>query len=222
MRIVIALLSLMILSSCSSSRERTGESVLFDSGKIKVVVVQFYEDMPWHYYGLRHEVWCKSESTADMQRGVMDRGWNMIGYSGVSEPGQSPTNATKKKSLDAAVLEQKKQLVFLDEETIVQAGGGILTVTFNGCKSFSIWNGWELPEQLVIQAAKSQNCVNNHCPWENYAGERQISFSNINVDTHSKHISFLARSKGFRDGELLISSVDAGRRWLVANKQGGK
>ena len=219
MRIVIALLSLVLLSSCSSNHERTGEAVLFDSGKIKVVVVQLYVDMPWHYYGLRHEVWCKSESTADMQLGRMDKGWNILGTSGVSEPGQSPSKAAKKKALDAAVLEQQKQLRILDDETIVQAGGGILTVTFDGCKTFSVWNGWDLPEELIIQVAKSQNCVNNRCPWENYAGYRQISFSNISVDTHSKHISFVARSKGLRDGELLISSVDAGRRWVVASKQ---
>ena len=222
MRIQMVLLGLMFLTSCGSSHERTGEAVLFDSGKLKLVVVQIYEDMPWHYYGLRHEVWCKTAKTADMQLGRMDKGWNIIGTSGVSEPGQYPTNAAKKKALDAAALEQKKQLRVLNEETIVQAGGGILTVTFNGCKSFSIWNGWELPEGLVIQAAKSQNCVNNRCPWENYAGDRQITFSNINVDTQAKHISFLARSKAFRDGELLISSVDAGRRWVLANKQAGK
>jgi hypothetical protein len=70
-------------------------------------VVQKYDAMPWHYYGLKHEVWCWSQKTKSMNR---------IDISTISIPGQNPSEETRKKGLAAAAATAIESIKVLDSE----------------------------------------------------------------------------------------------------------
>lgn len=219
MRILMLTLVLLFLSACGTSHDKTGEAVLIDSEQLKVKVVQIYDDMPWHYYGLKHEIWCQSPKTMDMALGQVERGWNVLSHSILSEPGQSPSDAIKKKSLDAATMEAKKHLRVINDEIVAYGNNGIFTMSIDACQRFFIWSSWVLPADSVVQADKPKYCKEGECQWENFKGDNEISYSDIRIDTTSKNISFHARSKAFKDGELLVQSEDGGRHWGVTKLQ---
>ena len=214
MRIWTTILLSLLLSACGTSHDKTGEAVLVDTGKLKIKVVQIYDDMPWHYYGLVHELWCQSPKTMDKALVRVEKGWDVISPQILSEPGQSPSAATKKKALDAASQEARKHLQIISDEIIAYENRGILTMSINGCQNFLVWNGWDLPEEKVIQSEKKQCPKDLKCPWENFNGENQITYSEIKADAASKTVSFRAHSKAFKNGDLLVRSEDGGRHWI--------
>lgn len=188
--------------------------MVFDSENLKLKVVQTYTSMPGHFYGVTHEVWCQSFNTANMNLVGVDEGWNVFHPSGVRIPGQTPTDAAKKAALKQAVEEAKKGLQISNEETLLIAANGLLTVTFDGCKSLSQWNGWQLPKEWINQATESQYCKDGDCPWENFNGVREIKFTDIQVDPNSQKLAFRVHSKAFKDGDLRVSHI-SGKDWDV-------
>jgi len=205
---------LSLLASCGNSRDITGEAMVFDSGNLKLKVVQIYTSMPGHYYGITHEVWCQSVNTANMDLVGLDEGWNVFHPSGVSIPGQTPSDAVRKIALEQAVEDAKIGLQISNDETLLIAANGLLTVTFDGCKSLSKWNGWQLPKEWINQVTKSKNCKDGVCPWENFNGDREIKFADIQVDANSQKLSFRVHSKAFKDGALRVSHY-SGQGWDV-------
>lgn len=190
--------------------------MIFESDKLKVKVVQIYDDIPLSYYGLTHHIWCQSPATIDMAWGGIEKGWNEIAKSGIGEPGQSPSKDVQKKALDAAVMDANKHLQVISDETILFESYGMFTITFNGCEKFYTWNGWTLPEEMVIQNEKKSQCPKDiKCPWENFRGENQITYSEIKTDVASKTVSFRAHSKAFKEGDLLVRSEDGGFNWVA-------
>lgn len=219
MRISTMIIILLLLSACGTSHDKTGEVMLLNSDKLKVKVVQIYKNVPLSYYGLTHEIWCQSPNTMDIVLGRNEKGWNHLGYSGITEPGQSPSKEIQKKALDAAVQDANQKLRIINDQVIIFSDHGITTVTINGCKSFSTWNGWDLPEGRVVQAVKPSYCKESKCQWENFRGDNEISFTDIQIDAKSKNISFRAHSKAFKDGDLLVQSADGGIHWAVTEWQ---
>ena len=205
----------LFLSACWSSHDKTGEIMIFESDKLKVKVVQIYEDMPWHYYGLTHQIWCQSPATMDMAWGGIERGWNRIERSGISKPGQSPSRELKKNTLDVAVLDASKHLQVIGNEVIVFANNGRFTITINGCKEFSTWIAWSLHADEIVQAEKPKYCKEGDCQWENFKGDNEISYTDIKIDGAAKKISFRAHSKAFKEGDQLVQSDDGGIRWVA-------
>lgn len=193
--------------------------MLYDFADLKIKVVQIYEDMPWHYYGLRHELWCQSSETMDVSLAEMEKGWIPIGTALLNEPGQSPSSEIRKRALDDAAAIAQGQLQIINKETVVFVQTGLLQVYFNGCggRGSLQWNGWQLSEDMIDAVKRSGNCVSGNCPWENFEGDREITFTDIQVDSAAKSVSFQAHSKAFKGG-ILSASSKVGEAWHITQK----
>ena len=180
-----------LISGCGNSHERTGESTLFHSGKLNVKLVQIYTAMPWHYYGLSHEVWCQSPQTAELDSPEIERGWSLLGRSSISEPGQSPSDETKRGALSKAATEGAQHLHVLSENAVVFAEGDVFAVSFDGCQHVSFWN-----------ASDAYN----------------VTYTDIQLNSFTKEFSFVAHSTVYKNGKLLVTTKDAGMHWEVAKE----
>lgn len=220
--VITLLLLALVYTSCLPSHKKTGEFELYKSKDFRVVVVQIYEAMPWHYYGLTHQVWCQSPKTMEMNWQGIDGGWNRIGYSTLSIPGQSPTKETRRKGLDAAVAEESIHVI--DRETIVRTIPNSLSISFDGCAHFSEWSARHVPKDSVARVLIPAYCQagNNECPWweDTFRGDRQILISDISIDPRARTISFRAQSKAFKDKTLRVVSKDAGVNWEISRSMG--
>lgn len=206
----------ILVSGCSNSQEKTGEAILLRSDKLNIKLVQIYTDMPWHYYGLTHKIWCQSPQTAELNYHGIDRGWNLFSSSSISEPGQSPSLESKRNVLSKAATEGKQHLHVVNDEIVAYAEGELFTVTFDGCKNFSYWSARDIPLDMIIPLENSPYCPGGRCPPEaNLWGDRNVTYSDILIDVTSKHISFLAYSKGLIGGKVAVTSKDAGMHWKV-------
>ncbi len=204
----------ILISGCGNSQEKTGEATLFRSDKLNIKLVQIYTDMPWHYYGLSHEIWCQSPQTAESNYGESERGWKRLGFSTISEPGQSPSRETKRRALDKATSEGSLHLHVINDEIFAYADGENFTVTFDGCKDFSYWRARNIPLDMIIPLENSPYCLGGKCPPEaNFWGDRNVTYSDIQIDVTSKNISFHAHSKGLIGGKVVVTSKDAGMHW---------
>jgi len=208
----------ILISGCGNSQEKTGETVLFRSDKLNIKLVQIYTDMPLHYYGLSHEIWCQSPQTSELRYHEMDQGWDRFSTSTISEPGQSPSRETKQKALSKAATAGAQRLHVINNEIVAYADGEFFTVTFDGCKFHSVWSARDIPLDMVIPVESSPYCQNEKCPsWANFRDDRSITYSDIKIDVSSKGISFLAHSKGLRGGKVAVTSRDAGLHWEVVS-----
>lgn len=205
----------LCLTACGSSHDKTGEALLFQSDKLKIKLVQIYDDMPWHYYGLTHQIWCQTPATMAMSMGGIEKGWNRISYSGISVPGQSPSREIKKKALDAAERDARKHLQLTENGAVVYASSGSFAITLNGCESFLTWVAWSLPTDKVIQADKPKYCKEGECQWENFKGDNEISYTDIKFEADLKKISFRAHSAAFKEGDQLVQTEDGGMHWIA-------
>lgn len=207
----------ILISGCGNSQEKTGEATLFHSDKLNIKLVQIYTNMPWHYYGLSHEIWCQSPQTSELNYYGIDRGWNRFGASSISEPGQSPSRETKQIVLNKAATTGAQHLHVINDEIVAYADGEFFRATFDGCESFSSWSARTIPLEMVIPLENSPYCIGGKCPPEaNFWGDRNVTYSDIQIDITSKNISFHAHSKGLIGGKVVVSSKDAGMHWEVA------
>jgi hypothetical protein len=196
-----------------------GETTLFHSDKLNIKLIQIYTDMPWHYYGLSHEVWCQSPQTSELNYHGIDRGWNRLSSSSISEPGQSPSRETKQTVLNKAATAGARHLHVINDEIVAYADGEFFRVTFDGCISFSSWSARNIPLDMVIALENSPYCLGGKCPPEaNFWGDRNVTYSDIQIDVASKNISFLAHSKGLIGGKVVVTSKDAGMHWAVTKE----
>ena len=219
MRIWHPFILAILISGCSNSQEKTGENILFHSDKLNIKLIQIYTDMPWHYYGLSHEIWCQSPQTSELNYHGIDRGWNRLGSSSISEPGQSPSRETRQKVLSKAATAGTQHLHVINDETVAYADGEFFRVTFDGCISFSSWSARNIPLDMVIPLENSPYCLGGKClPEANFWGDRKVTYSDIQIDVTSKNISFLADSKGLIGGKVLVTSKDAGMHWDVVSE----
>jgi hypothetical protein len=209
----------MLISGCGNSQEKTGESVLFRSDRLNIKLVQMYTDMPWHYYGLSHEIWCQSPQTSELNYHGIDRGWNRFSSSSISEPGPSPSRETRQQALSKAATAAIQHLHVINDEIVAYADGEFFAVTFDGCTSFSSWSARNIPLDVVIPLENSPYCPSGKCPPEaNFWGDRNVTYSDIQIDITSKNISFHAHSKGIIGGKVVVTSKDAGMHWKVVRK----
>jgi hypothetical protein len=100
----------LALAACSPSYERTGQEIVLERPGLQVAVVQTYQSLPLHYYGLRHVLACRSPATGHARAVAsegLDAGWLRIGDLH-SVPGQSPSRETRTRGLADAVAESRQ------------------------------------------------------------------------------------------------------------------
>ena len=123
--------------------------------------------------------------------------------------------ALESKNAQEVVDYLKDEYLIMDERTVVKAGGGI-GVSFDACGTFRHWSAVKLPLELINQIDKPDYCKpkgDADCRHYDFQGDRAPEIEDIRTDS-SGRISFVARSKAFKDGAVYrIESQDSGRSW---------
>jgi len=105
--------------------------------------------------------------------------------------------------------------IIVSDQIFVKKGGGI-SVSFDACGTITGWYPTLLPLQLIDQIEKPDWCApkgGGDCRHYDFEGDRQVRIDDIKTDNLG-NISFLARSKAFKDSATLrIASSDYGKAW---------
>ena len=210
------------VAACSPSYERTGQKVVFDRPGLQVAVVQTYQSLPLHYYGLRHVLACRSSETRHALAVVsdgLDAGWIRVGdLPGV--PGQSPSRETRARGLADAVGESRRALVIGDGW--IAWRGHLLRVSTDACARFAEFIPWrDLPAEIIRRRPKPDFCTAQmDCRHLEFDDEGRSRFEDVRAeridDGKGWRISATLHSPGLLDGlPRNIVTTDGGRNWRV-------
>jgi hypothetical protein len=217
-------------AGCGVSYEKTGEQALLDRPGLALAVVQVYEALPWHYYGLRHTLACRSPATvtaaspAHRSDGLAP-GWTAVGWlPGV--PGRSPSKSVREKGLADAVAASRDRIVV--GEGWIAWRERVLRVSVDGCASFAEFVPWRsLPPEDIAPAPRPDSCrPEMDCRHFDFEGPRAAAYSDIAVvplggSAAHHRISAVMRSSAIRDGApRRVVTEDGGRTWRVERLPG--
>lgn len=213
----------LLVGACGVHYERTGIAPLPAGPGIELAVVQVYESLPLHYYGLRHTLACRSPQTAAKaanRSDGLDPGWVAVGQlPGV--PGHRPGRAVREKGLADAAAAAAAALA---------AGDGwiawrkrVLRVSVDSCSSFAEFVPWRsLPPGDIEPAPRPDFCRPEvDCRHFDFEGGREASFPEITVqrlpgEPAKWRIGAVVRSAALRDGRARrVTSDDLGATWRV-------
>jgi len=211
------------LASCGVSYERTGQAVLHERPGLTLAVVQVYESLPLHYYGLRHTLACRSPATADAtahRSEGLDPGWKVVGQlPGV--PGQSPSRSTREKGMADAVAASRHALV--DGDDWIAWRERVLRVSVDGCRSFAEFVPWRaLAPADIDPAPRPDFCKPGmDCRDIDFADRREATYSDVAVERLPGEpprwrIGAVMRSIALKDGRpRRVTTDDLGATWRV-------
>jgi hypothetical protein len=190
------------------STRKLDEAVFYDGPKLKLKLVRYYENLPFHYTGESFTVQCSSAQTANSPgHKTQDAGWRMLGNG----------RAVGSSSAQELVAQERENYMVIDDNTLVWTGT-VFNVTFDGCGHFGTWDPTTLPKESIDPVPKPSFCApggNADCRYYDFQGERRPRFDDIRL-TPTGTITFVARSKSFRpDGAVRVESKDHGRTWQL-------
>ena len=209
---VVSIIALVgtLLASCSSSTKKLDETIFFDGSGFKLKLVRYYEDYPWHFSGEISVIHCATDQTRSIRTysRTQENGWSEV------ERIRALGSKSSAEVLNLAQLEPR----VIDEKTLMIIGANRFLATFDGCRTFINWHAWR--EELLNQQSKPEYCQHDTtklCPGVTpFEGDRQLQFSNLRFDPRSGSISFLVKSKAFKDGgSFAVSSKDRGKTWTT-------
>lgn len=196
------------LCACGPSTRRLDEAAMYQGPQLRLKLVRYYENLPFHYTGEVFRVMCASERTAGTPAQPMqDAGWVTLGNGG----------AIGSNSAAELAARERRNYVVIDERILVWTGM-VLSVSFDACGSFRRWEPTSLPAESVVPAEKPDYCAPQgkaDCRHYDFLGERMPKYEDIRADA-AGNVSFLVRSEAFRSGRAIrVRSSDYGRTWRV-------
>ena len=203
--VLLVFLAGLLLASCDSTK-RLDEQIFYEGPEVTLKLVRYYRNLFLSFNGEIYSVQCRSSETAGNQAGrEQDQDWRTL----------STGTALESKSAQEVVNDLKDEYLIMDERTVVKRGGGI-GVSFDACGTFRHWGATKLPIELIDQIEKPSHCApkgTGDCRHYDFEGDRAPQISDIRTEP-SGRISFVARSKAFKDGAVFrIESQDSGRSW---------
>jgi hypothetical protein len=209
---IIALVG-TLLASCFSSTRKLDETIFFVGSGFKLKLVRYYDDIPLHYSGEISVIHCATDQTRSIRAHTrtQEDGWMKVEHVGGVLGSKSSAEILERVQLKPRVI---------DEQTLTIIGDNRFLATFDGCRTFINWNVRQLPDELITQQPRPEHCkylATDICPGvTTFEGDRLLQFSNVRIDTQSGYISFLVKSKAFKDGvNIAVSSRDRGRTWTT-------
>jgi hypothetical protein len=195
----------VLLSGCNGL-EKLDEKVFYEGPHFKLKLARYYESIFLHFNGEVFSVQCQSSATSNYQaKKRQEPGWRLIGTGA----------AIGSKNAQEVINMVSEDYIIVSDQTFVKKGGGI-SVSFDACGTITGWYPTLLPLQLIDQIEKPDWCApkgGGDCRHYDFEGDRQVRIDDIKTDNLG-NISFLARSKAFKDSAILrIASSDYGRTW---------
>ena len=205
--VMLVFLAGLLLAGCDSTR-RLDELIFYEGPEVTLKLVRYYRNLFLSFNGEVYSVQCRSSETVGNQAGrEQDQDWRKV----------STGAALESKSAQEVVNDVKDKYLIMDERTVVTRGGGI-GVSFDACGTFRHWGATILPIELIDQIEKPSHCApkgtgSSDCRHYDFEADRAPQVSDIRTEP-SGRISFVARSKAFKDGAVFrIESQDSGRSW---------
>ena len=195
----------LLLAGCESTK-RLDEQVFHEGPEFTLKVVRYYYNLFLSFNGEVYSVQCRSSETAGNKAYKrQDPGWQTL----------TTGAAIGSKNVQEIVDNLRNNYLIMDDRTLVQAENGI-GVSFDACGSFRYWGATKLPVDLIDQIEKPDHCApkgTGDCRHYDFQGDRAPQVSDVRTEP-SGRISFIARSKAFKDGAVFrIESQDSGRSW---------
>lgn len=212
----IVLLNTLLLSGCYGTK-RLDEQIFYEGPEMTLKLVRYYRNLFLSFNGEVYSVQCRSSETAgNSAERQQDPGWQTL----------STGAALGSKSAQEVVNYLRDEYLIMDERTVVKIWGGI-SVSFDACRTLHHWSAVQLPLNLINQLSKPDYCEPKgtaDCRHYDFQDDRAPVIADVRADS-SGRISFVARSKAFKDGAVYrIESQDSGRSWgytrIVVNDQG--
>jgi len=214
--VMLVFLAGLLLAGCDSTR-RLDELIFYEGPEVTLKLVRYYRNLFLSFNGEVYSVQCRSSETVGNQAGrEQDQDWRTV----------STGAALESKSAQQVVNDVKDRYLIMDERTVVKIWGGI-SVSFDACRTLHHWSAVQLPLNLINQISKPDYCEPKgtaDCRHYDFQDDRAPVIADVRADS-SGRISFVARSKAFKDGAVYrIESQDSGRSWgytrIVVNDQG--
>ena len=195
----------VLLSGCNGI-EKLDEKVFYEGPHFKLKLARYYESIFLHFNGEVFSIQCQSSATSSYQaKKRQEPGWRLIGTGA----------AIGSKNAQEVINMVSDDYIIVSDQILVKKGGGI-TVSFDACGTITGWYPTLLPLQLIDQIEKPDWCApkgGGDCRHYDFEGDRQVRIDDIKTDNLG-NISFLARSKAFKDSATLrIASSDFGKAW---------
>jgi hypothetical protein len=205
----LLVLSAVLLVGCRPSIRRLDDAPMHDGPGLRLKLVRYHENLPWHFSGEIGVVQCSSDGTRAVKAArTNDRGWVPLGR--VSAIG----SRTARELLPQATADYQ----VLNERTLVWKGT-VLQVSFDGCATFAMWDPTSLPLERINPVAKPDHCApkgTGDCRYYDFQGDRTPVYSEIAV-TSDGGIEFFASSESFLPSRRIrVTSTDSGTTWQVA------
>lgn len=205
----VGLLTIGVLAGCLPGETRLDEHVFHDEPGLRLKLVRYYEQLPFHYDGEVYAVMCQSAATRDFPaHETQDAGWRKIANGG----------AIGTNSAEAALTEIEGRYRILPGPTLVWLGT-VLRVSFDGCGRMAMWDPTSLPADRIDPAPKPDFCAprgGGDCRYMDFDGDRAPVYQDLTVDAERRWIGFRVSSTAFRPtAELAVTSGDGGLSWQV-------
>ncbi|HEX5056549.1 MAG TPA: hypothetical protein VFX02_08635 [Gammaproteobacteria bacterium] len=203
----LGFLALLFLVSCGPRTEKLDEAVIYNGSQFKLKLVRYYENLPTHYKGEVYSVQCASAQTTDSPGSKMqEAGWVTLGNG----------SAIGFKNAGELVERQRWKYLTVDDQTLVWAGNGF-NISFDACGHFQGWYPTSLPAELIIPVEKPDYCEpkgDTDCRLYEFQGDREPSYTQIQVESKTGYISFVVQSSAFKNPNgFKVQSVDYGKTW---------
>ena len=207
----VPLVLICVLLNACDGIEKLDEEVFYKGPEFTLKLVRYYESIFLHFNGEVFSVQCRSSATLDNQaQKRQEAGWRLI----------STGAALGSKNAQEVVNQIQDEYIIMDNATLVKGGNGI-AVTFDACGTIRGWYPTLLPLDMIDQIDKPDMCRPKgtaDCRHYDFQGDRAAQIDDIQTAT-SGQISFLARSKAFKDGMVIrITSKDYGKTWEFEQK----
>lgn len=206
---ILAIIACVVLGSCRSGTEKLDEAVIYEGPQFRLKLVRYYESLPLHYNGEIFTVQCASAQTANSPgHKTQEPGWVTLGGGG----------AIGTRNAGQVADRERRSYLIVDERTLVWIGAGF-NVSFDACGGRRSWHPVDLPIEMIEPIGKPDYCQPKggaDCRHYDFLDERAPSFEQIQVDPQQGHVSFVVRSKAFRNNNgLRILSKDFGKTWRI-------
>lgn len=207
---MLALVVVALLAGCRPSMRRLDEALIHGGPKLRLKVVRYYENLPFHFSGEIGVVQCASSATRGIEAGrTNDSGWVPLGRVRALGSGSA---------CELLPLARADYLVGHDRTLVWK--GTVLQVSFDGCSAFATWDPTTLPQERIDPVEKPDYCApkgSGDCRYYDFQGDRAPRYSEIRV-TPGGTIDFRVASRSFTPAQTLrVTSEDSGATWRISD-----
>lgn len=193
--------------------KRLDDAVIYDGPEFALMLVRYFENLPFHFSGEIASVQCSSENTRDYlaQRGN-DAGWRPLGR--IPALGSKTAAELKPVALQA---------YFVIDDRILVWTSRVFKISFDGCGVFAMWDPTKLSSDKIDPVEKPAYCAPEgtaDCRTYDFDGDRAPVYSDIQARMDG-FVSFTVQSIAFRPlSTIRIRSENFGITWQIVEITG--